>query len=323
MSEGTSGSNRVDSRIEDLRAGDVAGPKLDLGLQRLPDELALKKRKELVLFVGAGVSMASGGPSWEDFVSNILSGLSRKIFDAGALTNARRAIQSSQPGHFKAVMAAIQRKHDKFENGTEIYKQLVEDSQPSLKDASSAHLLLTSAQFPIILTTNYDHGLEHASRELSLDYLCLTPEGACSYLDRGETLPKCIIHLHGRFADDKPVVLTSLDYRDVYETKGNVRRLLESLFKSYGVFFIGASFGDEDIFEELLSVDDSLERPHFALVPEPSLVREMLIVCGFQEVFTYGVRDHEEGDPPDHGQFLQQLEFWFKNDLHKAGKEAN
>ncbi len=98
-----------------------------------------------------------------------------------------------------------------------------------------------------------------------------------NYAALSQVYDQQFFHLHGRLDDPDNLVLTSRDYRRVYEKDGATRQVFEEaqevLFGGNDVLFIGIGMGEQDIlrpFRKFMSIDDQSghkSRRAFALMP--------------------------------------------------------
>ena len=176
--------------------------------------------KNAILFVGAGVSMNLGLPSWNSLLDYIAKELEYEpeVFKSfgNALTLAEYyKIKKGDIGPLRSWMDRNWHSDDiKIEN-------------------SRIHKLILDLDFPIIYTTNYD--------SYKKNYKKITNVGDLVNLNNMLTQ---IIKFHGDFDDEKSIVLTESSYfeRLDFETPLDIKLRSDILGKS--ILFIGYSLHD-------------------------------------------------------------------------------
>src|SRR5262245_43818434 len=105
-------------------------------------EAAIEKRR-CVPVVGAGASISAGGPSWEEYLDHMATGLPEDLVNMVRHT-------SADPLEI-ATSINIERK-----------RMRLAPVEIELKGFSPIHKALASWRCPLYLTTNFDKGLERA-----------------------------------------------------------------------------------------------------------------------------------------------------------------
>ena len=184
--------------------------------------------KNAILFVGAGVSMNLGLPSWNSLMDYIAKELEYEpeVFKSfgNALTLAEYyKIKKGDIGSLRSWMDRNWHSSDiKIEN-------------------SKIHKLIFDLDFPIIYTTNYDRWIERTYDCYKKKYKKITNVGDLVNLNSMLTQ---IIKFHGDFDDEKSIVLTESSYfeRLDFETPLDIKLRSDILGKS--ILFIGYSLHD-------------------------------------------------------------------------------
>ncbi len=198
----------------------------------LEDLIGAIRKRQAILFAGAGVSMTVGLPSWQTLIEHIaqeldvdLSGFSES--DVNYLTLAEfYRIKQGSIGPLRSWMDR---------NWT-----IQEDK---LK-ASRVHELICRLDFPIVYTTNFDRNLETAFDMHGRDYVKIVNAKDIARVQEG--LPQ-IVKYHGDFDDDKSIVLAETDYLDrlSFESPLDIKFRSDALGKT--ILFIGYSMTDLNI----------------------------------------------------------------------------
>lgn len=234
---------------------------------------------ELVVFIGAGVSRIIGCPSWDalaiKFLDLILKHKKINFFEYERLKRI--------PDPRKLIT---------------ICKKILEEENIPLPDLSDflrgdegkikqykiyEHLYGFNA---IYLTTNYDKHLDKVALESSVNPVPIVErvEGDDSspqpevekkvFYVKNDLLPAnlnmgSVVHLHGSLNDQSNLVMTLIDYIKHYSDDSEPTVLLEKVFRSKTVLFVGYGLEEYEILEFLVhkSKIQNRETKHFMLQP--------------------------------------------------------
>ncbi|RWX05148.1 Sir2 family NAD-dependent protein deacetylase [Rhizobium leguminosarum] len=157
------------------------------------------QQRQAVLFVGAGVSMSVGLPSWESLVDYLSAdlGLDKPSADAQKTT-------------YQAIAEYYRLKHGSFEPLVAWMAKEWRVSPDCLR-ASRLHRLVVELDFPIIYTTNYDSNLEKTYEACGRPFAKITGAADMATARPGVTQ---IVKYHGDFSNPDTLVLTESDYFD-------------------------------------------------------------------------------------------------------------
>jgi NAD-dependent SIR2 family protein deacetylase len=108
------------------------------------------KERRAILFVGAGVSMSVGLPSWEKLIEHMEDELGLD----------RATVEMPEPS-YQALAEYYRLKHGSIGSLRSWMDREWSVSREKVK-GSAIHELIVSLDFPIIYTTNYDRNLEVA-----------------------------------------------------------------------------------------------------------------------------------------------------------------
>lgn len=229
-----------------------------------PDFIENLKNKKVIAVVGSGLSIAVGGPSWENLLFNLV-GQACEIHPeaSGIIKDAFILVQNKQylaaasllkkifgNYFYKLVAYEISHTHTikprekiKGDSGS-LIEQLFECySKPERRDLtpSISHRLLTQLPFRGIITTNYDKLLEKAAPD---DKKSLVFTRSTLYLsDKLRDSPWFVLKIHGCVDTPRDIVLSQDDYSEVLFA-GNFMKNLKALFQNYEVFWIGYGHND-------------------------------------------------------------------------------
>jgi len=234
-------------------------------IPELPDEIVQAGLNgELVIFVGAGVSMLLGFPSWGGLAWEALCALrERGLLNFSELEQLKNLDPKKQLSI--AMQIAEENKYDldltgylkgKVE-GNSIYK--------SINDIGCA-----------CVTTNYDELLAPRFNEAKDDPVKSTsikPKEVIRISDKSKFFakhldePGTVVHLHGTISSRETMVVTTKRYLEHYDHE-NVKHFLRELFAKKIVLFIGYGLEEAEILEHILrrgAVESTQDRRRFAL----------------------------------------------------------
>ncbi len=246
----------------------------------------------LVLFIGAGVSQIIGCPSWKEFALLQLTDLREKgainyyefknlkSLDARKLLSICRNIYKEnniEPPHMASLLMGKDEMLKKFTIYDDLY-----------------------AFNAIYVTTNYEDYLDRAaqkpaSKQTSIaqattqDSVEKEPSRSKIIMSREQLLVSSlsngsIIHLHGSIHDETNTIVTIVDYMKHYEHNSKPAVLLEDIFNSYTVLFVGYGLEEYEILEFMISKSHTSkgEIKHYMLYP---VFRKELNLLAFQEKY--------------------------------------
>lgn len=253
------------------------------------------RAKRLILFVGAGVSMGLGLPSWRQLIDHVAKELEfdPDIFRTygSDLTLAEfYRVTKGQIGPLRSWM------------DREWHSSAIDISK------SRVHELIARAGFELIYTTNYDRWLERSFDHHRQSYSKVATVGDLTTLVPGKTQ---IVKFHGDFDDDTSIVLDETSYfeRLQFESPLDIKFRSDVLGRS--VLFIGYSLSDINIrylFYRLANLWKASSRgmpqpKSFIFSSRPNAVQEAVLAQWNIEMLS------STNDDPDAGllEFLQQL----------------
>lgn len=242
----------------------------------------------LVIFIGAGVSRIIGCPSWKNFSLNYLRYLyenkcinyyeyeNLSKLDARKLLSICRKIledkKDIKPPDIKSLLKGDESLNEKYKiyeslcafnsiyvttNYDDYLDQVVQKSYPGISTVSKSML-----QPNIGKEQNKANKILYEPEELLV-----------SNLDLGT-----VVHLHGSIKDEKSMIMTIVDYMRHYERDSKPAVLIEEIFKSYTVLFVGYGLEEYEILEFMISKSQTGkgELKHFMLYPIFKIERNLL-----------------------------------------------
>ena len=190
------------------------------------------KHRQAILFVGAGVSMSVGLPSWTSFVDHLLTELA-----------VARPPSATHATSYQAIAECYRLRHGGFSSLVEWMTREWEVSSGRL-EASSLHRLIVELDFPIVYTTNYDANLERSYEVFLHPFVKIA-----SAADMASAIPGVpqIVKYHGDFSDPDTLVLTESDYFDrlTFDAPMDIKFRGDAFAST--LLFIGYSMSDLNI----------------------------------------------------------------------------
>lgn len=266
------------------------------------DVINALRRNDLVVVIGAGVSinsLNSGAESplgWKDLIIQLetvargnaeADPVLQKLIDAGSLLEAAERVMAKahRSGRIRDVQLKIKSLTDGGAGGGG-----GGNFQPN-----AWHDAILMLEPTIVITTNYDRLIERASKS-GYQVLSYLSETVGQEVRRGEPI---LVKIHGSVDDLENIVLTQSDYSRMHIRGRHALDVVQALFLTRVVLFIGYSIVDPDI--RLLlqnTVGGRGQIPsHYMLTPRVDEFQRQMLTDAFGiipiEYDTNG--DHSEG----------------------------
>ncbi len=227
------------------------------------------RNRNVILFVGGGVSMNLGLPSWNKLIDRLAKdlGFDKDVFRSYGdhLVLAEYYKMNKGIGPLRSWMDRKWHNTDKVD----ITK-------------SRIHQLIVDLDFPLIYTTNYDRWIEFAFDAYDKPYVKIADVTDIRRSREGITQ---IVKFHGDFDNDSSIVLTESSYFDRldFETPLDIKLRADVLGKS--ILFIGYSLSDINIRYLLYKLNkmwqsaknNEAKPKSFILLMNPNPVQEMVL----------------------------------------------
>jgi hypothetical protein len=190
------------------------------------------RQRRALLFVGAGISMSVGLPSWDRLIQHMVEELG---IDP-AIVDHRQGSHQTIAEYYRLKRGSLGPLRSWLDRNWVVSHDMVE--------ASRLHRLIVDLDFPAIYTTNYDRNLEVAFEIHGKPYAKVANARDIAQAD--PDVPT-IVKFHGDFDDDASLVLTETDYFDrlAFDSPLDVRFRADALGKA--ILFIGYSLSDMNI----------------------------------------------------------------------------
>ena len=239
---------------------------------KIPQSLIVQiKRKNCVLFVGAGLSRGAGLPDWESLLLNLIE-LGEEEY--GVDFSNKSALIDLIKGKDKKYLTAADSIEENL--GTEILililTKILRNENVIPNDV---YKLLPTIPFASVITTNYDKILESTYSSSIRTHPIIVNNNSqsslISTLHRGDFY---ILKAHGDIDQPETIVLGTKSYRALLHDNKPYINHLETVFRTKTVLFIGFSMNDPDL-ELLLNRESAITKGygavHYALMDETTL----------------------------------------------------
>jgi len=187
--------------------------------------------QRVVLFAGAGLSMALGLPSWRELIDHLCDCLGIDPADIAG------------PDDYRALAEYYRIKHGDVGSLRQWMDQKWDLSCERVRH-SRIHEIIVQLDFPTIYTTNYDRNIEAAFEAHGKKYAKLANAGDLAKACEGVTQ---IVKFHGDFDDLDSLVFAETDYfnRLRFDSPLDIKLRADAFGKT--VLFVGYSMSDMNI----------------------------------------------------------------------------
>lgn len=226
----------------------------------LIEELAYRR---CILFIGSGISATAKNEHnkspkiWKEFLEDAISIMSD--YDEETLNFINKMLDQNN------LLLALQAIYDNCDPGR--YSNYLKEvfSRPNYK-ASKIHELLKEIDAKIVITTNFDKIYENLCNEHG--YTIATYKENKKILSNIKSTENVIIKAHGTIDDVDSLVFTQKQYYEAKKRYLEFYTLLQALFLTNTVLFLGYSLSDPDISLVLETVANSStpSTPHYIVL---------------------------------------------------------
>ncbi|WP_113923490.1 SIR2 family protein [Cognataquiflexum aquatile] len=245
---------------------------MSLDVERIPKDLIDSfSSKKAGLFVGAGLSQAAGLPGWEGLLNDLIQ-LSKEVSfktDELFIKSCEQLLKDPS----KYLLLAQELKdflQDSFR------KYIIENYSDNCPPPTSTHLAIMALPYQFIVTTNYDTLLENAyvkihGKQAKVHTFNDSPD--ISY-DLWNNRP-FILKAHGDANKaQQGIILTEKDYRQILFQARGYQSILQTLFTTKTVLFLGTSLNDPELKLLLSYIHSSFHGGgplHYALIADDQI----------------------------------------------------
>jgi NAD-dependent SIR2 family protein deacetylase len=231
-------------------------------LNRFEQLIQCMEAGSVVPFVGAGLSVAGGFPSWKNH-------LRQQGKTAGINPIHVETLLAS--GQYESIIEEIE-----AIRGMDVFTQEIRDVFSVTGNITDATLLLTELFPDTLITTNYDRLIEQAFDTGEKNAFQVI--NGINALEEPDPTKVSIIKLHGDIKSAKKCILSKKQYDDAYgphvlDMARPIPKLLAYYFRNSSLLFLGCSLSEDRTMQVFRSVKDEIgdeELPqHFSIEQAP------------------------------------------------------
>lgn len=203
-----------------------------------------------VLFVGAGLSMGAGLKGWGELMKPLRDDIRAARVAAGRPVNEPDELDDLSP-------LALAQAHEDEMGRLQLIEMVRKNLPPLPGGPTDVHAALFRLPVEEIYTTNFDDFIEVAARAQQRTCHPIIRPGDADVLhaESPDGRPAVrVVKVHGDYKDPEGIVISQLDYDNVWERKETIWLDMEKTFRSKTVLFLGYSFNDPDLQELLQDV---------------------------------------------------------------------
>jgi hypothetical protein len=229
---------------------------------------------QLCLFVGAGVSMSCGLPSWK----GLAHALARSMWQHSDDDPIQPIYRQKYLQGFDPLESL---RYTRRTLGTKLGREVARNLySPDLQLSKTVRVIASMKLVRRICCFNYDDILEAAFEKVGREFRCVVQGDEIPFLSE-TTL---IFHPHGYLprrtrlhrSASKDIVLSEDDYYRLYSSPHSWANIIQiSLLLNYRALFVGCSLADPNL-RRILDVLAEVVQPahtHYALLPDPGRPR--------------------------------------------------
>jgi len=226
-------------------------------------------KKSFGIYVGAGLSMGAGMPSWEELLNELISIIENKNIVPDRI--AEMKILSKDPSKYLMLAEEIRELIP-----VDIEKLIRDRFEDKTKIPTSTHDVLAKVKSKFILTTNYDTLIERALVKNFDNFFptVYTYKDASSINYSLWNNDHFILKAHGDAKTPKEIVLTERDYRNIIYNQSGYQSILHAMFSTNSLLLVGVSLNDPELLLLLSYIHNIFHGGspvHYALIPEDNI----------------------------------------------------
>jgi len=209
----------------------------------IPNQLVADiKSGKTALFVGSGLSVEAGLPTWKGLLLELIEEVKKLPYDTTKIVEDYVKLINDPS---KYLILAQDLKYNLLSGFPDIMERRFNDA--TLRPAP-IHISLLKIPFSYVITTNYDRLLEKAYVRLTGEIpATLTQSNSRDIAYKIWNKEFFILKAHGDITVRKDeLIMTESDYRDILFKNPGFQSALQVMFSSKSILFIGTSFTDPD-----------------------------------------------------------------------------
>lgn len=239
---------------------------------KIPTDLINSLQNDrLGIYVGAGLSQSVGLPDWRSMLSELID-LADKV---GYKPNEKFIENCSKLAQDPSKFLILAQELKDFLQDT-FRKYVIDKFADNCPEPSDLHKLLISFPYNFLITTNFDTLLENAYVQVKgKQAKVLTFKDSADIAYNLWNKRPFILKAHGDAnKTEQGIILTEKDYRQILFQEQGYQSILQSLFTTKTVLFLGSSLSDPELKLLLSFIHSSFHGggpTHYALLSEKDL----------------------------------------------------
>ncbi len=190
------------------------------------------------VFVGAGLSMGAGLPSWAKLVEPLTQALAQEIEE-------REPRSPSDFEQWHRSLPDIAQYYENISGRPALLGHAMRTLGGRKTTPTEIHEKLINLPVQRIFTTNFDTLLETAFREHDISFQKIITHQQLALMDSSSG--KLLVKLHGDLESPETLVITSNDYENYFSRHPGIANLLGMDLHTRTVLFLGYSFNDHNL----------------------------------------------------------------------------
>lgn len=219
-----------------------------------PELITAFESREVILFVGAGLSLGAGLPSWYDLIEKLANRIEAKIPPPEWTTG--------------ELLIDIAQDYVNQRDLINLVLFLQEELSTTGKKLSSAHEALPNLPVSLIFTANFDDFLERTYQNVHRQTRIIERDTQIPFMRSSPNIVN-IVKLYGDLNQPETIVLAREQYEQFFLVRPQMMKLLETVMANSVMLYLGWSHSDpyfNMIFGELLHRFGKFARSGYAVM---------------------------------------------------------
>ncbi|KQL33554.1 hypothetical protein AN960_21010 [Bacillus sp. FJAT-25509] len=221
-----------------------------------------------VLFIGSGISLWSGLPSWSTLLYELADFVKKEGFDPSPVI---KEIKNNK------LLEAADIALNYIENDKQLFKQFIRNvCRAGEASYHEIHKKIVNLGPRCFITTNYDQLLEETLREhrknLHFQPITNRQQVDCASIVQHRA-KDYIFKPHGDLDDTESIILSLKHYKSLYDEKKYTLYTMEKILATRPVVFMGYSLEDPDFIRIIEIIHNNFKgfpSSHYAILPDVS-----------------------------------------------------